>query len=765
MSKKHKHNRRPDFNPQSNSQAPQEDLTEEVLEEQEELEASEQEILCPPDCSEPKDDAEWREEQPEQEVLAQEDATEQLDEPQEELPAEEPQEGSEEDRHPELAEGSQGQDESSEEAPQEEAEPEQPQEEPAEEPMEEQSDEAPIEEQSFEQPEEEPLEEQPQEEVQEQPAEENAVGPEEDSHPELGSQEQEEPLEEAPQDVIPQDEPIQELTDEQKAEAEAQAKEEKARKKAERAAKTREWFKKHIALVVSLSLVVLLAAGLCTGHFVMTRNVAFIHSADGLQKAIAKGKKTEYVFKNDVIWTGDLSLDGVNLDLNDHTLEVKGNLNLGGDGFVGYKKFIWSKPQVGGKVIVEGNLTMTGTRDLYSEFTVSGQVTGIDLNVYGDLGAASVILSGNLDVEGKIDSMVTLGGNALVNGEVATINGGREVVAHGKIGRVMGADELYVYPESDVEAYSEVGNAYFVQYLEAPMVYVSKDANGNQMLVISHVLNADRYSIEISGIADADTVKKGAGDNTLYVLPDLDPGDYTVTVKPVSDQPKIYVSRDVTSVKVSYFVQLATPVFGIESGVDAEGNLAVTVNIAPVEHAAAFVVSVNGTERRINAADGAVSLSIGDLITEVGTYNVTVYAVQPSGNYRDSEKALKSYVHTATTSLSATASKVEGGVRIHVSCVGGQAYYYTIEWGEGEESKSLSIRSQGTETEYLLEGVEATSFVIRPLAKGYVENGAAVNVKVGEEAPDPDQGDSGEGEGQDDPDEGENNDDESIEED
>ena len=49
-------------------------------------------------------------------------------------------------------------------------------------------------------------------------------------------------------------------------------------------------------------------------------------------------------------------------------------------------------------------------------------------------------------------------------------------------------------------------------------------------------------------------------------------------------------------------------------------------------------VAVNGTERRVNAAHENVSLDVSDLITEVGTYTVTVNAVQPSGNYTNSEK-------------------------------------------------------------------------------------------------------------------------------
>lgn len=554
-------------------------------------------------------------------------------------------------------------------------------------------------------------------------------------------QPQEEPLAENGQEVSSegdesQPEPQQEeLTEEQKAEQEADAAE-KARKKALRAAKTREWFKKHVALVVSLCVVVLLAAGLATGHFVTTRNVAFIHSAEDLEKAIAKGKKTEYIFKNDIIWTGDLNLGAVNLDLNKHTLEVKGNLKMEGNGFVGYKKFIWSKPQVGGKVLVEGKLDLTGTRSLYSAFTVGGQVGGIDLNVYGNLSAPSVILSGNLDVQGKVDGTVSLGGNANVSGEVTAINGGKEVVAHGKIGFVSGAEELYVYPESEVAAYSDIDNSYFVEYLEAPKVYLSKD-NGKQLLVISHVRNADRYSIEISGISEAFSMDKAAGDNTQFVLPDLDPGDYTVTVKPVSNDSKRYVTRDASSIRVSYFVQLATPVFGIDTSLDENNNRVVTLTIAPVEHAASFVVSVGGTERRVNAAVDAVTLDISDLITQVGTYNVIVYAVQPRGNYNDSERALKSYVYTATANISAKATKTEAGIQLDVDCISGQAFYYLVEWQVEGEAKSLTFRAEGNSTSYLLADLDVTAVSVTPLTKGYYEAGSKLNLEVGTSQPEP----------------------------
>lgn len=740
MSKKHKHNNRP------------------ITDEQEPLPQAEQDALD------------------QEEELAQEER------PQEAL-AEEPEvaEQADAERPPELVEGLQGQTVPEvEEQPQEESLPEQQsQEEPVyeqepvaeesalEEPQEEQTDaERPPELAEGPQGQEEPeVEEQaqPEEALAEQVEPEAAEQPLEEPVPVQGEQLEGEPQSQAPVDgeqpvegePVPQEGAApategEQLSPEEIAKREEEARiaaekaAEKKRKKEERRAKTRAWFKKHKVFVIVTSVILVVAMGLAAGHLATTWNVAFIHTAEGLAKAVEKGKKTEFVFKNDVIYDGDINLGKVNIDLNDHTLEVKGDLTIEGDGFVGKKKTVWSEPGLGGAVIVEGNLTLTGARDLYSTFTVAGNANATDLNVYGDFKAANLTLSGDLDVRGNVDAKVNLSANstAKVYGQVTSINGGNEVVAYGKIGQVTGATELYIYPDSQVDSFADVGNYYFVQYLEAPHVYVAKIDN-KQVLIISHVRHADGYTVTVAGIEGSNDVPEKAGDNLRYEMPNLDPGNYAVTVKPYSNNGKVFVSQASTTVAVSYYVQLATPTFEINT--DEEGKVKVVVQ--PVEHAASFVVDVNGTTRKVNAGDNASELDISDLITEVGSYNVIVYAVQSNGNYTDSEKALKTYVHTETATVSATALQTEDGVKVTIVNESGVAYYYQVQLLKaGLVVSTVNVRASDGNT-YLFADQEGDTVKVKPLTKGYYEAGAEVSATVTaeEQEPQPDQGEGDEG--------------------
>ena len=533
------------------------------------------------------------------------------------------------------------------------------------------------------------------------------------------------------------------------AEEEERKRQEAAEKKAAAKAKRKEWVKKHVGLIVILCVAVLLAAGLATGHFVTTMKVAFIHKVEDLEKALAEGKKTEYIFKSDIIYNGDLALEGVKVDMNKHTLEVKGNLTYTGDGFIGYKKMFWGKPQVGGAVIVEGAYTQLGNVSWYSPLAAErAEVTG-DLAIYDTFSAAplsvtgsltvageyvnelaDVIVGGDLTVSGKVNGRVALTGDADVAGNVKSIVGGKAVKVCGAVEEIDGAEKLYLYPDSEVGSF-KADTYYFVQYLEAPTVVVKK-VNGTQYLLISHVLNADGYKIKVEGTDAEYDARKTTGENTAYSMPDLDPGNYKVNVMPYSDTPDVYLSGASTQIKLSYYVQLATPVVTVDEVAEEDGTH-VVVNIQKVQYAANYVVHVGGKDYTVKAEDGVTTYDITSLVTGTGSYDVYVYAKPPKkGNYETSETTLVTYVRSATATVSVTAYAVEGG-SIEATISGADAYYYLVEWKKGDvvvDSVAIKAIAEGNSVQTALTMADVDTVTVTPLAKGYYRTGAAYSTAV-----------------------------------
>ena len=525
---------------------------------------------------------------------------------------------------------------------------------------------------------------------------------------------------------------------------------EKAAKKAERKAKTKAWVAKHKALIIILCVVVLLGAGMATGHFVCTRNVAFIHKVEDLQKAMDAGKKTEYIFKSDVVYAGDLALSNVNLDMNKHTLEVQGNLTYTGDAIVGNKPTVWSHPQVGGTVVVAGAYQHNGNVEWYSDLTAQDVHVGGDYAVYGALqaqmvhaeGAFSAVgtvtadmvsVAGELTVSGTVDAtveMMAAGATADIDGSVRTLMGGANtVVVKGSVQTLTGAEKLYLYPDSNVGIFEGVQAYYFVQYLEAPTVVVSVAADASQVLLISHVRNADGYKVTIGGRDDVIDVADASADkdNTVCKLPNLDPGDYTFVVTPYSNQSDVYLSQASTSVKVSYYVQLVTPDIYVAEEAAADGSTRVVLHIAEVPNAKTFVIGLRGNTYKIDASNGETIYDITDKLDGVGSYDVSVYATPPKkGNYRTSETALITYVSHRTTSATATVSVV-GGQWVVTAEGDSGVYYYLVEWQQnGVTVDSMAVKAENGQAtcSRTVDGV-CTSVKVTPLAKGYYENGTA----------------------------------------
>lgn len=581
-------------------------------------------------------------------------------------------------------------------------------------------------------------------------AEENVEAPVEEST-EVPSEESEEAFaeESAEENAETPEEEESEASPESQEEAEARRQEEarvaaeKAEKKAAHKAKVKAWFKKHLLLVILLALGVLVAAGLATGHFVSTMHVAFIHNSDDLDKAIAAGKKKEYVIKSDVIYNGNLALDNVNVDMNRYTLEVKGDLTLKGDVYVGYKKTIWSKPITGGTVIVEGTYTQVGNVAWYSklsaptmgvtgdlavdnEFSTNTLAVSGALDVSGTLTAQDVNVTGNLSVSGTVNGRVVIAADAVVEGSVSSLAGGNVVTVKGTVGSVNGAQALYLYPDSNVADF-DVAHYYFVQYLEAPTVLV-QSVGGTQVLLISDVSGADGYKVSVQGNdLEYDVPKAVGAANTGYSLPDLAPGDYTISVSPYSHHPDVYLSGAATTISVSYYVQLATPVVTVAPVVGEDGTH-IVVRIQKVDHAASFVINVKGKDYTVDAVDGETTFDITDMAAEVGSYDVYVYA-QPAkkSNYRTGEKALVTYFKRETVALGVEVVATETELLVNVA--GSNAYYYLVEWQKDGVTLGSVARKASTEAVTVviaLDGIEVDTVVVTPLTRGYYEAGDAV---------------------------------------
>jgi len=534
------------------------------------------------------------------------------------------------------------------------------------------------------------------------------------------------------------EEPSADQTQDEEAQRKA---EEKAQRKAERQAKCKAWFQKHKWLVVCLSLVVLVGVGLTVGHFVATINVAFIHNADNLQKAVATGKKTEYIFKNDIIYNGDLTLSGVNVDLNKHTLDVKGNLTTDGNVVIGRKKTIWSAPQTGGTVLVEGSFyTHIGNVQWYSDLSVatinvegnlavygttkadSATISG-DLSVAGTLQCADVAVAGSIAVSGAVEGKIAAQGaqSIAVDGKLDKLDaGGADVVVKGSVAMLSNAANLYIYPDGAVDTATDVGSVLLVQYLERPTVLV-QDVNGSQELLISHVRHADGYKVSVVGGEQTYDVPDDVdADYTPYSLPDLAPGNYTIKVEPYAQRSDVYLGGACTTIDVSYYVQLETPSLALIEESRDDGTH-IVLALSKVAHASAYVLTVDGKDYTYDAKDD-LTVDITDKVSAVGTYDVYVYAKPAKkSNYKASEVQMITYVKTAESTATVSVSLDAGIWQIAIEG-DGHADYFQLQFAKDgtEVDSAVVLKATAGKATYSLAYTEAyDAVIVTPLVNGY----------------------------------------------
>lgn len=536
-----------------------------------------------------------------------------------------------------------------------------------------------------------------------------------------------------------------ELSEEEKAKLQA-----KQEKKALRKQKTKAWFAKHKVLVIVLCLVVLLAVGLTVGHFVTCRNVVFVHNAEDLLTAIEKGKKTELILKNDVVVEQDLTIKGFDLDLNNHTLLVKGTLTLdSGDktAFAGQKKYIWSAPQQGGTIDcyslslagkewqlwsnvrayeawVTCDTTINGTVAIeWLETPVSSWVSAVKvdnctLTVKGSVVGGIQLSHADLNVYGTIDTSSF--------GDVVRVYDG------GKATNIAACDKLYLYPQSEVQSYT-AAHCYFVRQLEAPTVMVT-DQNGQYFATISAVWGATSYKLTLGDkewIVPVDTTVQAAS----YALPAMDPGNYTLQVVAVGDDPDVLLDSVAATCEVGYFVKLDTPTFVVNRTQTEDGATSTVLVITNVPHAGSYNVTVNGKTLTVAAGDQAnASVDISEYLPDVGTVVVQVQAAQ-NGNYLAGDTAMQTLVLTQQVELQAQVSVVDEKAVLHVNAGKGQAYYYSVvvKNAEGTAVWQSNVLATGQPEQdiVLLGGAWGTDIVevtVQALTRGYYEPSTVVTV-------------------------------------
>lgn len=575
----------------------------------------------------------------------------------------------------------------------------------------------------------------------------------------------------------------QESTDEEKTaseeeEAEKKLAEEKAKRKAEKKAKRKAWRKAHRKLIAILSIILIIVAGVTVSHFVVTRNVAFIHNENDLVKLAAKEKntRTNLIFKDNVTVNGDLSINNCNFDLNEYTLTVKGDLNLSNKekGSIGKQQSIWSDYRLGGNIVVEGDLTLNGLSYVLlsniqadsviiiaDEATVSGEVRSFSeekSNIYFKLNKAGEAVasdysknSGILTIDSKVDGNVCLSKESELSlvGEVGIISGGAKVTLcdYSTCSSVEKCKKLFIQPNANWSSFDKitVEEYFFVEKLASPTILFVNNSE-EQYIRISNVENADAYILVYDGSEEIRIEKAVGSKYTEYKLPYKDPGNYQITIYAISDNSEKYLNGNAVASNISIYAKLANPVIlGCEEVLDENGDVKTLLKIEKVPHALQYEININGKSFEVSISEGDVlSVDISEYISTPGISDIFVTAKANGTNYTDSDKELYSYVKTqklVLEGLNATLTE-DSYVVTWLNLKGAKAYEVSIYDQEGK----LVQHYITTSTAIILE--KKMDVRVRPLGYEFYKDGDEVTVIDTPTLPDDQDTPSNEGQGE-----------------
>ena len=494
----------------------------------------------------------------------------------------------------------------------------------------------------------------------------------------------------------------------------ASAKDKETTKKEKKPSKFALWCKKHVLLLVMLSLTLAVIGVLIGAHFYHTRNMVFVRKLEDIQEA--DSNKTILVFKNDITVNEDLNLSDFDLDLNEYTLTVNGKLSLEytgeKNGFGSKLGFFTHKGFEKGGAIHANEIVINapqGNLDIFADVKASSVSV-----VYKTANVGAVTLSvENLDlsgetitVNGELTGNTTLVGNMDIKGKVNAIKGGGHLVAFdgAEITKVQNAEKLSVYPNSKVESILNVQNVLILEKLNAPTTLNVVETDGRYVCFIGSVLNADKYVYTINNETYTTTSDE-------VILPDLAPGSYTLSVIASAEDEK-YLDSDPITVTVEYIVKLQTP--GVSINEDING--AVTLVITPVSGVTAptaYQYTINGTKFDYTVPEGETNsrIDISEHITGVGTYTVYVTAKHSNNHYKDSDKVLTTYVKKVQLTKPVVSYTVDGDEVTFTWEAVENADYYLISYG----NEKLYTKAESASFDF----VEGQAFTVYAVGEGY----------------------------------------------
>ncbi|MDR3216675.1 MAG: hypothetical protein LBT55_04585 [Clostridiaceae bacterium] len=465
--------------------------------------------------------------------------------------------------------------------------------------------------------------------------------------------------------------------------------------KVKKPSKILKFVKAHKLLTFIVAFVVLLAAGLTTGHFVATRDLIFVRSSADIVKAAEKGKGNRLVFKKDVTVDGDLSIDRVySIDLNGYTLKVNGTLTFtssegggvdigtlkkdkyGKDGLIEATTAIWKYPNAdisvhsavkAASVVVEAkSLTVNEVKadSLEIKTGVAVSLAGEIKPVNAEFATVKIVspeafIRGNLGAANLFVGVDGIEDKTFISGTVNSVNGGDYIKIEngGEVGTVTGAAKTVVGVGGAAKNIYG-GEVVIQEQLTAPSEITINQNGADIICTVTKTPHADKYVYEI--YLGSEKMADGESILNSFFITGLEPGAYELKVRAVSDNAEAYLESAVVTKTFNFAGVLLQPAVSVVTE-----NGRVLLRITKVPNANKYEVIINGgTPVSIAVADAEYTeLDITETVVKIGTYAITVVAKSGQTYYADSPQVLVTHVTYETLSAPVFDAELSGYVK------------------------------------------------------------------------------------------------------